>query len=80
MTSPDGCRCAYCKNETQFDIPSHLIEELQNNNVVVFAGAGISTENRDYAKDTFYDTIAHELNTNDKRSFSEIMEAYCKQP
>ena len=42
------------------------MDALGNRNVVVFAGAGIRTENRDNAKDTFYDRIASELNNSDE--------------
>jgi hypothetical protein len=57
-----------------------LINELVEGNVVVFAGAGISTENRDHARDTFYDKIAHEVGQKDIISFPELMEKYCNQP
>jgi NAD-dependent SIR2 family protein deacetylase len=75
-----NCGCAYCKNDNTFEKPKHLIDELVAGNVVVFAGAGISTENRDHAKDTFYDKIAHEIGQKDAVSFPKLMERYCTQP
>jgi len=75
-----ACECALCKNNKIFQRPKHLIEELEKGNVVIFAGAGISTENRDVAVSTFYDKIAGELGGKDRPSFSVLMEKYCRQP
>jgi len=48
------CECAHCKNKLPFDLPKELIKDIVNKNVVVFAGAGISTESKNIFKKTFY--------------------------
>ncbi|MGC1862904.1 MAG: SIR2 family protein [Methylocystis sp.] len=80
MISPEECKCAFCKNDHEVDIPKHLIDELLKENIVVFAGAGISTENRDSAGDTFYDVVSHEMGGAQDVSFPALMERYCSQP
>jgi hypothetical protein len=80
MSSSEACRCVYCKNDRPFDIPQHLVEELLQGNVVLFAGAGISTENRDHAQHTLYDAISKELKAGESLSFPALMSAYCEQP
>jgi NAD-dependent SIR2 family protein deacetylase len=79
-SSPEPCTCAFCKGDRQFAVPPHLLEELLKGNVVVFAGAGISTENRVHATTTLYERIAHEIDCEDDISFPELMEKYCAQP
>jgi hypothetical protein len=77
----DGdCLCAFCKNDREFDLPNHLVEQLKSGSLVLFAGAGISTESREFAADTLYDVIAHELGEKRSLSFPDLMEEYCRQP
>jgi hypothetical protein len=56
-----SCECALCVNNKAFNVPEHLIEQIKNGDAIVFAGAGISTEGKAVANDTFYETIADEL-------------------
>lgn len=52
MTEPrELCDC--CKNKLPFDLPTEIIEAIKEKRLVVFAGAGISTE----AKDIFIVSI-----------------------
>ena len=37
--------CVFCKNN-DFEVPEDIIAEIKKENVVIFAGAGISTEGR----------------------------------
>lgn len=76
----EDCQCAFCKDNKPFQLPQHLIDQLLDGNVVLFAGAGISTENQKYAADTFYQRIAHELKLGTNHPFSELMRLYCAQP
>ncbi|RNJ49517.1 SIR2 family protein [Methylocystis hirsuta] len=80
MEADEQCRCAFCRSDLPFSIPNHLVDELLNGNVVVFAGGGISTENHDHAHDTFYKRIAAELKADEGSSFPELMSKYCSQP
>jgi hypothetical protein len=54
---PDECACAICCNEKDFDFPEHLLDKIASGDVVIFAGAGISTENRSYCQSTLYEQI-----------------------
>ena len=74
------CKCAYCSNEKGFEFPRELLERLATGNVVVFAGAGISTENRMYCRTTFYEEIKYELSEQKELDFPSLMSVYCKQP
>lgn len=50
--------------------------------MVVFAGAGISTENKTHSGSTFYEKIHDELNLKPDASpsFPELMSQFCEQP
>lgn len=75
-----GCGCAYCDKNKPFTPPEHLISSIASGDVVVFVGAGISTENPTYCQSTFYDEIQSELQLTDTLSFPKLMSKYCKQP
>ncbi|MDO8458921.1 MAG: SIR2 family protein [Burkholderiaceae bacterium] len=74
-----NCDCVVCKNNHDFSIEKKLLNEILNGQVVLFAGAGISTESKLVLKQTFYEQIANELDTHNQ-SFPELMEKFCKQP
>lgn len=74
-----NCDCIVCRNNHNFTIDKVLLDEILNGKVVLFAGAGISTESKTVLKNTFYDQIVDEIGAA-KGSFPELMEAYCKRP
>ena len=80
MPEDSECKCAFCKNKLKFEFPDHLLKEFELGNVVIFAGAGISTENRDYAVDTLYDRLRHEIGEAGELSFPQLCQKYCAQP
>jgi len=82
MDHPKNCECAFCRDEKPFEIPTHLIEKLSAGDLVVFAGAGISTENKTDAQSTFYEEIHSELklDRNQTPSFPDLMSLFCNQP
>ena len=43
------CKCAYC-DDRAFEVPKDIIEAIKNENLVIFAGAGISTEGKNVYK------------------------------
>ena len=45
------CKCAFCGNK-DFEVPSEIIEAIKKENIVIFAGAGISTEGKNVYKST----------------------------
>lgn len=73
----EECLCPYCKNNLPFDIPEELMDELLAGRLVVFAGAGISTENPNIFKNSFYETIKAELKEESSISFPELMSRFC---
>jgi hypothetical protein len=78
----DPGECVFCRNFHEFDLPDSLIRELLSGRVVLFAGAGISTENKNVFPYTFYDDIRHELKVPEIEilNFSDLMARYCVQP
>jgi hypothetical protein len=72
--------CALCQSLRSFEIPDGLLERLQEGNVVVFAGAGISTESRNVFPVTFYETIRDQLNIDRDAdiSFPALMSMFCQ--
>ena len=73
--------CDICKNYHDFEFPEDLFEAFVNHDVVIFAGAGISTENRNIFPWTLYEDILSENKNSDGEglSFSKVMSEYCKK-
>jgi hypothetical protein len=74
--------CAFCRNFHDFEIPGHLLNQLKQGNLVVFAGAGISTETSTAFGFKFYDQIRAELRLAPENTppFPVVMSMYCRQP
>ena len=76
-----NCNCAICKNDLEFEIPPQLVNDFAAGKVVVFAGAGISTENQTVLNESFYERIAGQLGQAvDGKSFPSLMQEYCALP
>lgn len=75
----EKCECEICKNQLPFNIPEELIDSILSNDLVLFAGAGISTENNSIFKETLYEDVKFDLNLDDSEdlSFPELMSRYC---
>lgn len=73
--------CEICKNYHDFIFPKDLFDAIKNNEVVIFAGAGISTEGSNIFPSTLYeDILAEKENSGDKDlPLSQIMSEYCKK-
>lgn len=82
MNVYEPCECMICKNNKNFDMPEEIIESVLKNNLVLFCGAGISTESKSVFPESFYTSILCEIEdkTNKKvdldTSFSRIMSLY----
>lgn len=75
-----SCTCSYCKNNLEFVLPKEIIDATLSGNLVVFAGAGISTENRNVFRQTLYEEIKKELNlSKESLDFPTLMSKYCRQ-
>lgn len=74
------CECAICKNNKPFDMPKDIVDAAVKGNLVLFCGAGISTEGKTVLPYSFYSSIQEELGEKDKTlSFSNLMQKYCAQ-
>src|ERR1044072_6990172 len=75
------CQCEICKRRTDFAVPTQLLDATKMGQVVVFAGAGISTEDKFVWPKTFYESIAAEIGIDPPSgpAFPELMSTYCKQ-
>lgn len=75
-----SCNCALCSDNLSFNMPEEIIDAAMSNDLVLFCGAGISTENKNVLPYSFYTAIQNELNVKDNLSFSEMMQKYCDMP
>jgi SIR2-like protein len=73
--------CAFCRYNLPFDLPQHIVDAAEEGRLVIFAGAGISTENRLVFPDLFVETVASELpKPRVNMSFAATMSAFTEQP
>lgn len=74
--------CQACRNRLGFTVPDHLLEQLIKGNVVIFAGAGASTESRSIFPRTLYDEVHADLglSAEDKPPFPGLMGLFCRRP
>ena len=81
IDSGDGhCSCAVCANNRAFQLPLPLLESACSGTLVLFAGAGVSTENKLAFPVSFYDEIRSTLGMKEAPAFKEVMDKFCKQP
>ena len=81
----EGCRvpgCQKCDLKRPFTLPKDLVDACERGEVVLFAGAGISTESRGVYPSSFYENIRAEmgLRGHARPSFPELMSRYCSPP
>jgi hypothetical protein len=81
VSNDKACVCPFCQHDVDFTLDPYLIEELANHNVVVFAGAGISTERTLSAPHSLYTALAADLGLADSATpFPDVAEALAKKP
>lgn len=81
MNNEFNCDCRLCNNKTSFKMPIGVVEAAKQGRLVLFCGAGISTENKNVLPLSFYSTIQDELGISDGNlSFSDTMQQYCNFP
>lgn len=69
--------CANCSTHYPVDLPDEIIDAARSGELVLFAGAGVSTEMPGLFPETFYEEIearVHETPSED--SFPEVMQAF----
>lgn len=70
----DGC--IHCGLDYDFEIPEGLAEAAHRGQIVIFAGAGISTEVPTVFPDTVLDIAASKLGIEEPESFPETLQAF----
>lgn len=75
-----NCECLFCKNKISVEIPEELINAVKNDNLIIFAGAGVSTESSAIYGYTLYQEVCNELSNTENLSFSQLMSKYCELP
>jgi hypothetical protein len=69
--------CALCGQDHPFEMPTELVDAALAGQLVIFAGAGISTEGRTAYPSTFMESLAAELgDTKPPEVFPEVMTRY----
>jgi hypothetical protein len=71
--------CQNCENKFLFELPQPLINACLEGKLVIFAGAGISTENKAAFPFSFYDDIKMELDAKGDNSFPVLMSQFVKK-
>lgn len=76
-----NCHCSVCKNKLPFKFPKEIFEAALNDNLVVFAGAGISTESKEVFKYTLTQELRSDLKVSNKviLDFPSLVSKYCAQ-
>jgi hypothetical protein len=79
---PLACPCEFCRDKLPFEIPDDLYENFVTGNVVLFVGAGVSTETRGLFPFKLYDDICDELGMSPTTAvpFPDVMSTYCAKP
>lgn len=78
----DSSQCDFCQHDHPFDLPSSLVTDVTEGRVVVFAGAGVSTEMHGAYASTFYEDIRAQLPDGlpvEDESFPGVMELFCTE-
>lgn len=82
--NPEECRdpdCVQCQRRKPFDMPPEIIDAYKRNELLLFTGSGISTENKSVFPKSFYYNIAHELGVlDDNLSFPSLMTLLTSPP
>jgi hypothetical protein len=80
MNHDQNCECEICKNRHSFEMPIEVFNATIAGNLVVFAGAGISTETKQVFLQTFYQEIFNDLSlpADTDIDFPALMSKYCE--
>jgi len=74
--------CYICRLKKPFEMPEEIIQAVGDRNLVIFAGAGVSTEARGVFKIRLYEEIRNDLglDKNNAPTFPMLMSQYCSPP
>ena len=81
MRDIEECECQYCRDQINFQLDEFLINEIRCGNAVIFAGAGVSTENQNSAPHSLYSALAAEIGIKEcTLSFPDLAQLFCQRP
>lgn len=73
--------CMCCRRKKPFDAPIELVNSFIEGKIVLFAGAGVSTEAKGVMPNTLHEEISHALGKPDRAIlFPDLAEELCKVP
>lgn len=72
----DECQCIHCGLDYDFDLPEELVYAAHGRDVVIFAGAGVSTEVPTVFPETIMAAAAERLGLGEPGSFPEVIQAF----
>src|SRR5438552_8234947 len=65
--------CAICARNLPFDMPDELVQAVAERRVVIFAGAGVSTEDSLVTRLTIYEDLRGDIALPDQTPFPDVM-------
>lgn len=68
--------CVHCRLDLDFPMPDKILDAAKSGDLVIFAGAGISTEVQSVFPQTIYETVADLVEADGDHSFPELMQAF----
>lgn len=76
------CTCKWCEDNLPFEIPDDVYKGFVTGDVVLFVGAGVSTESTKILPFKLYDDICDELEIPTEKGlpFPDVMSTYCAKP
>ncbi len=73
----EGQHCDECGQDFEVDLPQALVQDCHAGKLLLFVGAGASTESHNVMPHTFYDAIADELgHVENDVAFPDLMQQY----
>lgn len=72
----DICQCVVCGLDYEFDLPGELVQAAHARDVVIFAGAGVSTEVPTVFPQTIMQAAMERLGLDESESFPQVIQAY----
>jgi hypothetical protein len=76
---PPDHKCLECGDDTDVPIPNRLVEECHAGKVLLFVGAGASTESHNVMPHTFYDVAANRVGTSEDLAFPDLMTRFIEE-
>jgi hypothetical protein len=75
-------QCEICRLKRHFTLPGQIVDAAVNQKLVIFAGAGVSTEAREVFKTSLYQEVRNELRiaADEKITFPKLMSRYTSPP